>query len=234
MKNKRTSLLIALLMVFALSLCASLGLWINNVHVQGSAGDPTLIGWDDEADYGFTLGGFVEIPEVKITYGGETKTAEVIVTKPDGESVKSSKVQLTVGGIYTIEFRAVFGGKIKSVKKQFRVDTPLFTTGSTKTTWEYGEDDSDYNTGKTGLKVRMAKDDTLTYNEILDFITTHPNVNVLYTVDLGGIAVAHDTTTLELAAGGFDYEILNQNLQLPNIPSGFVNAVCEKPRYSLV
>ena len=168
MKNKKTHLLIALVVALALSIGASLGLWINNVNVQGSAGEPTLIGWNDEADYGSTLGGYVEIPAVQITYGGETKDAEVIVTKPDGEAVKSSKVKLTIGGIYTIEFRAVFGGKVKSIKKEFRVDTPLFTTDSTKTTWEYGVDDSSYNTGKTGIKVRLSKDDTLTYNEIID------------------------------------------------------------------
>ena len=168
MKNKKTSLLIALVVALALSISASLGLWINNVNVQGNAGEPTLIGWDDEADYGYTLGGYVEIPAVQIVFGGETKDAEIIITKPDGEAVKSSKVKLTLGGIYTIEFRAVFGGKIKSIKKEFRVETPLFTTESTKTTWEYGVDDSSYNTGKKGLKVSLSKDDTLTYNEIID------------------------------------------------------------------
>lgn len=168
MIKRKISLLVALVFALSLSVCAALGVWINSARVQGNAGEPTISGWEDGKDYGFELGGYVEIPAVKITFGSETKDAEVIVTKPDGEIVRSSKVKLTVGGIYTVEFRAVFGNKVKSVKKEFTVETPLFTRSSAKTSWEYGVDDSNYNTGKEGVKIRLAKDDSLVYNEIID------------------------------------------------------------------
>ena len=56
------------------------------------------------------------------------------------------------------------------------------------------------------------------YPEILNFIAAYPKVNVTYTVDLGGTTVPNNTTTLELVADSFDYEMLNQHLQyLPDI-----------------
>ncbi len=169
MKNKKKNLLITLTMAFLLFVCTALGMtlgiFVDGVRAQGN-GEPTLSGGEIEEDY--LLDDFIEIPAAKITYGGETKDAEISVIKPDGERVRSSKVKLTVGGEYKAEFKALFAGKAKTLEKEFTVHIPLFSKTSAKTSWEYGVDDSDYQTGKEGVKVCLAKGDTLTYNDIID------------------------------------------------------------------
>ena len=164
MKNKK-SLFVALAIALTLSFCATLGIFIDGLRAQGND-FPTLSGGEIEEVY--LLGDVIEIPESKITYGGETKDAEISVIKPNGEKIRNSNVKLTEGGIYKAEYKALFNGKAKTVEKTFTVQIPLFSATSPKTSWEYGVDDSDYQTGKEGVKVRLAKGDTLTYNDIID------------------------------------------------------------------
>ena len=164
MKNKK-SLFVALALALTLSFCATLGIFIDGLLAQGND-SPTLSGGEIEEVY--LLGDVIEIPESKITYGGETKDAEISVIKPNGEKIRNSNVKLTEGGLYKAEYKALFNGKAKTVEKTFTVQIPLFSATSPKTSWEYGVDDSDYQTGKEGVKVRLAKGDTLTYNDIID------------------------------------------------------------------
>lgn len=166
MRNKTKNLWIVLTMVFVLFVCAiSLTFDMFTGGAQDN-GEPTLIGGEIKEEY--ILNDIIEIPAAKIVYGKETKDAEISVITPDGERIRSAKVKLTEGGLYTAEFKALFGGKAKTVNKSFTVNIPLFSKTSARTSWEYGVDDSDYQTGKEGVKVRLAKGDILTYNEILD------------------------------------------------------------------
>ena len=169
MKIKKKNLIIASTMALLLFVCVTLsmmfGIFIDGARAQGN-GELTLIGGEIEENY--ILDDIIEIPAAKISYGGDTKDAEISVIKPDGERVRSANVKLTEGGNYKAEYKALFGGKAKTVEKEFTVHIPLFSKTSKKTTWEYGVDDSDYQTGKEGVKVRLAKGDNLTYNEIID------------------------------------------------------------------
>ena len=54
------------------------------------------------------------------------------------------------------------------------------------------------------------------YDAIAQFVQARPDVKVTYTVDLGGTVVANDVTTLDLAAGTFDYDVLTGHL--PYLP----------------
>ena len=162
-KNKNLFITVALALLFFV--CAALGIFISNAHAQENAA-LTLIGGEIEENY--ILNDVIEIPAAKLAYGGETKDAEISVIKPDGERVRSAKVKLTEGGEYKAEFKALFSGRAKTVEKAFTVHIPLFSNTSKKTSWEYGVDDSDYQTGKEGVKVRLAKGDILTYNDIID------------------------------------------------------------------
>ena len=168
MKSKQKNILIVTAVAFVLFVCTALGLVfsaLNGASAKGTDG-LTLIGGEIQEEY--ILGDLIEIPEAQLVFNGETKDAEIYVIKPDGERVRSAKVKLEVGGEYKAEYKALFGGKAKTVEKDFTVKIPLFSTTSKKTTWEYGVDDSDYETGKSGVKVRLSKGDTLTYNEIID------------------------------------------------------------------
>ena len=56
------------------------------------------------------------------------------------------------------------------------------------------------------------------YWAILDFMKTHPELDVTFTVDLGGTAVSIHDTSAALSAGGYTYDALLSNLQyLPNL-----------------
>ena len=168
MKSKKKNLLLISAMAFALFVCVTLGVvfGIFKVDVRAQDNEPTLIGGEIEEDY--ILGDFIEIPAAQLVYGGETKAAEIFVVKPDGARVRSSKVKLTEGGQYKAEYKAAFGGKTQTVEKAFTVHIPLFSKTSSRTSWEYGVDDSAYQTGKEGVKVRLGKGDTLTYNDVID------------------------------------------------------------------
>ena len=187
MRNKTKNLLIILTMVLVLFACAislTFDMFTGGVRAQDN-GEPTLIGGEIKEEY--ILGDFIEIPAAKIVYGEETKDAEISVIKPDGERIRSAKVKLTEGGLYTAEFKALFGGKAKTVNKSFTVNIPLFSKMSAKTTWEYGIDDSDYQTGKEGVKVRLAKADILTYNEIIDLKKSDGQIIDFFLLPSGGI-----------------------------------------------
>lgn len=169
MKNKKKNLLLTLTMAILLFVSVTLGtvlsIFIGNVRAQGNE-EVTLIGGEIEETY--ILNDVIEIPAAKINYGGDTKDAEISVVTPRGERIRSAKIKLTEGGIHKAEFKALFGGKAKTVEKTFTVQIPLFSTTTAKSSWEYGVDDSQYQTGKEGVKVRLAKGDTLTYNDIID------------------------------------------------------------------
>ena len=56
------------------------------------------------------------------------------------------------------------------------------------------------------------------YATILEYIQEHPNVDVTYTVDLGGTSVSNKASSAVLEPGSFSYDILLENLQyLPNL-----------------
>lgn len=166
MKNKKTSLLFALAATFVLSICASVGGLSKGAGAQEALGEAVLIGGAIEEEY--LLGEYLNVPSAKLTCGNETKDARVIVKKPNGELVQTTNVALLEGGIYTVEYRAVFGGKVKTVEKNFTVQTPVFLVQSKNSSAVYGEDSSQYQTGIKGVNVDLAEGDILTYNDVID------------------------------------------------------------------
>ncbi len=56
------------------------------------------------------------------------------------------------------------------------------------------------------------------YRAILDFMENHPNLEISFTVDLGGAQVPHEDAAVSLNAGTYTYDVLLENLQyLPNL-----------------
>lgn len=187
MKNKKKNLLVALttaVLFLITTLSMVFGIYIGNARAQGN-GEPTLIGGEISEEY--ILNDFIEIPAAKISYGGDTKDAEISIIEPDGDRVRSAKVKLTEGGEYKAEYKAVFGGKAKIVEKTFTVSIPLFSKTSAKSSWEYGVDDSIHQTGKSGVKVRLAKGDTLTYNDIIDLKKSNGQIVEMFLLPTDGI-----------------------------------------------
>ena len=60
------------------------------------------------------------------------------------------------------------------------------------------------------------------YGAILDFMEKHPNLDVTYTVSMGGVEVSNKETGTILSSGGYDFDTLLENLQyLPEL--SFIN-----------
>ena len=164
MKNKKN--LLVTLAAFAVTVCASVGVLVNGAGAEGAPGEASLVGGEINAEY--LLGESLSIPAAQLVCDGEKADAKVIITKPNGELVQTSNIPLSEGGVYTVEYRAVFGGKVKTVEKTFTVQTPLFSVGSKNSFASYGEDKSQYKTGIKGVNVDLADGDTLVYNDIID------------------------------------------------------------------
>ena len=61
------------------------------------------------------------------------------------------------------------------------------------------------------------------YAAIMDYIATHPEVEVTYTVSLGGVFVSTNSTDLILLPGTYDYDTLTENLAyLPAVTNIFL------------
>ena len=166
MKNKKLGLLLSLAATFVASVCVTVGVWSHDAGAQDVLGEPVLVGGELEEEY--LLGEYLTIPAAKITCGEEMADARVIVKKPGGELVQTSNVSLTEGGIYTVEYRASFGGEVKTVEKTFVVQTPLFSAQSRNTTAVYGLDSSQYQMDIKGVNVSLAEGDILSYNDVID------------------------------------------------------------------
>lgn len=188
MKSKNKNLLIASMTAIVLFVCVTLGVVFNmfagDARAQGN-GDPVLVGGEISEEY--LLNDVLSVPAAQITFGGETKNAEISVITPRGERVRSANVKLEEGGQYKVEYKALFGGKAKTVEKPFTVEIPLFSKSAKNTTWEYGVDDSIYQTGKEGVKVLLAKGDSLVYNDILDLRESNGQIIDLFTLPQDGL-----------------------------------------------
>ena len=189
MKNNKKGFLITLLVALVISLGATLGVWINEIRVQGTGENPVLSGGDVEEEY--LLGEYTDISSATLTYGGQTQDAKITVVRPNGEKVVSPKVHLTTGGIYTVEYSAVFSGKTQVVTKEFKVKIPLFSSTSGASSAEvYGEDKSQYATGKKGVELKLTEGDKINYNEVIDLRKSNGMIMDFFVIPEGGAGTA--------------------------------------------
>lgn len=165
MKKKKIGLLATLAISFIALVCASTGILVHNARAQDAA-EPVLIGGELEDEY--LVGDYLLIPSAQISCDGKTEEAKVVVTKPNGEAVSSTNVALEQGGIYTIEYRAIIDGELKTIEKEIVVLTPTFLGASQNSFGIYGEDMSEHQTGVKGVNVDLAEGDVLYYNDIID------------------------------------------------------------------
>lgn len=165
MKSRKLSLLVTLIVSFIAMICTAACVSTHSVYAQETA-EPVLIGGEIEEEY--VLGDYLSVPEAQISFDGKTETAKVVITKPNGEAVQTSNVALEQGGVYGIEYRAIFDGKLKSIEKTFIVQTPLFSANSQNSFAVYGEDVTHHQTGVKGSFLTLAEGDVLKYNDIID------------------------------------------------------------------
>lgn len=122
------------------------------------------------------LGETLVLPEVTASSGGETQKARSFVYSPDGNAVEKTSVLLEIEGVYEIEYRAVFSGKLYTRRHSVEVGSRVVTTTLPSDTIAYKADSA---AGKAGLEVTMGQGSTLQVNQAVDLRRYTKDVPVL-------------------------------------------------------
>ncbi len=114
-----------------------------------------------------SYGGWFDVPVAEVEVGGEKVAATATVTYPDGVTVTGDRVALNQAGVYTITYRAQVGSIHCVEEKKFTVENSAYTFQNEKSSAEYGTY-TQYEANSTGLKVRLAPNDTMTFSQLID------------------------------------------------------------------
>ena len=105
------------------------------------------------------------VPSRTLTVGGQTYDAAIKMTYPGDvtRKITAGEMTLATAGEYTITYEVKVGNKTYDEKEEFFVADKLWSVKNAKSSVEYGR------VGNTdALLVRLAKNDTLTFNKIVD------------------------------------------------------------------
>lgn len=115
-----------------------------------------------------SIGESVLIPSKTLSYNGESKTADVIVTSPSGGTYSGSRLTAVENGVYQITYRAIFGTHEEKETHDIRVDyraCDLFE-GNGYVSSNLGEFSLD--SSFSGVKATFENNGVLTYKKPVD------------------------------------------------------------------
>lgn len=138
----------------------------------------------------YLMGTELEIPEGKLTYGGEEKAAEARIRFPGGTWYALDRAVLSEEGKYVVEYSAKFGDVNASATREFNAVKSLYEVSGSSTA-EYGTHPDAPNT--EGIVVSLANGDVFRYNKPIDFTGAVKDDNILsffHTVSTPGEADA--------------------------------------------
>ncbi len=110
----------------------------------------------------------LEIPNGKFTVSDKEYNAETVVYYPNGDVKKTNVLRFVDAGNYVIEYRAEINGKLYSETYETNAVKSLYSLSSGVSSAEYKLDDSQYNTGISGLAVELAKGNAFSFNKVID------------------------------------------------------------------
>lgn len=142
-----------------------------------------------ELDNKYLYGTLFEAPAATVEINGETVEATATVTYPNGLTTTAENVQLNQAGIYTVTYRAVVGDTHCVQKKTFEVEDKAYLLQSEKSSAAYGTY-TEYGANSSGLLVRLAQNDTLTFSQLIDFdslTSTDSLIKLFITPDTQGV-----------------------------------------------
>ena len=117
----------------------------------------------------YKQGETIEIPAASFIYGGEEYAAVAVVKFPGGAVQKANNdVLLNETGRYTVVYSAYAGEKFLSESVYFDVTGVSFGVSGANSSATYGVDNTQYNTGKSGIMLSLAANETFTYNALVD------------------------------------------------------------------
>ena len=121
-----------------------------------------------ELDNKYLYGTTLDVPAASVEVNGVTVAATASVTYPNGLTVTGENVKLNQAGIYTVTYRAVVDGTHCVEQKTFSVEDKAYFVQSEESSVEYGKYTA-FGSNTTGLKVRLARGDSLTFSKLMDF-----------------------------------------------------------------
>ena len=201
MKKKITLLALAYFMLLCGCSSISSALANNDIESWGSFNLKDTYNVNDSLYLG----------DVSLFVGGESALAEANLTFPSGKTTDATSNILNESGKYTVTYSTVINGKYYEKSQDFFVQTPYVSHGSSSATY-YGVGDK---ATHAGLNVKLAKNDELTFNEIIDMtdLTKNEALIKLYmtptthgSYDVGSLIfkftdVEDDTNYLEITIG---------------------------------
>ena len=157
MVNKARKLcVLVLLITMTLALCMVAFTGIKSNATQSDIADS------------YKVGDTLVIPSRTLSSAGGSANADIILYYPDGSAIATSKITFEEAGLYTVEYRAMIGGKLVKERESFSVIQNAFSVSGENSKIRYGEDDSAFNTGLVGLDVALAESETLNVNRVID------------------------------------------------------------------
>lgn len=121
------------------------------------------VSFEKEYVYGDTLA----VPSLDVTAGNEVKTVKAVVTYPDGKASTASEIVLDKAGEYNVEYSTVINGAVYRKTFNFNVKAVAYLLSSEASSALYG-DYTEYGANSTGLLVRLANRDKITFTTFID------------------------------------------------------------------
>lgn len=119
-------------------------------------------------DKKYLYGTVFNAPEASVEVNGKTVTATASITYPDGLVTTAENVKLNQEGTYTVTYRAVVDGVHCVEEQYFFVEAKAYLTQRENSSAVYGTY-TGHGANTAGLMVRLAKSDTLTFSQLIDF-----------------------------------------------------------------
>ena len=161
--------------ILSLILCVSiiLGLALmqpnsNGSEVQKVFGEAVLSAETIEEQYDYNA--LFTIPDAKLSYQEQeyaVSAKDAVIKWPNGNLVSENSFYLNEPGEYTVIYQTVVNDKLISAEKKFVVKKGLYSLSNLQSSITYQEK-LRCNQKKDGVTVKLAKGDTLYFNEAID------------------------------------------------------------------
>ena len=155
--NKQNKLL--LIVVFSLLLITSL----CTIVFAFGLDEPQWASVDMQEEY--LYGTQINIPQRNVSISGKTYNATSVVVYPDGNATTQTTINANLVGTYNVVYTATVDGKTYTDTVCFKVNDAVYTVSNPKSSVTYGKHSL---ASKSGLLVRLAEGDTLTFTQAID------------------------------------------------------------------